>query len=122
MKVTHRLRVAHSDAHYADNLVSGAYVLGLFGDVATELLIHLAGDEGLFRAYESVEFLQPVKAGDFLEVTAELVSAGRSSRKISFNAYKVITMAPREGHPHGAKVLEEPLLCVKALGTCVIPV
>ena len=31
-------------------------MLGLFGDVATELLIRNDGDEGLFVAYDNVEF------------------------------------------------------------------
>ena len=48
------------DAHYGGNLVDGARMLQLFGDVATELLIQLDGDEGLFKAYDSVEFMAPV--------------------------------------------------------------
>ena len=44
----------------AANLVDGARMLALFGDVATELLIRHDGDEGLFRAYDAVEFLAPV--------------------------------------------------------------
>ncbi|HXN40315.1 MAG TPA: 3-aminobutyryl-CoA ammonia lyase, partial [Myxococcaceae bacterium] len=36
----------HHDAHYGGNLVDGARLLGLFGDLATELLIRQDGDEG----------------------------------------------------------------------------
>src|SRR5580692_10882741 len=90
-RVTLRLRMAASDAHYAGELVDGARILALFGDLATELLIRLDGDEGLFRAYQSVEFLAPVFAGDFIEATAELMAIGKSSRQIRFEAQKVIT-------------------------------
>src|SRR5580704_14604435 len=90
-KVSLRLRMSSHDAHYAGELVDGARMLALFGDLATELLIRLDGDEGLFRAYESVEFLAPVFAGDYVEATAELVSIGNSSRKIRFEARKVIS-------------------------------
>ena len=34
-----RLRMSMHDAHYGGNLVDGAKMLNLFGDVATELLI-----------------------------------------------------------------------------------
>src|SRR5215469_7834374 len=90
LKVSLRLRMSAHDAHYAGELVDGARMLALFGDAATELLIRLDGDEGLFRAYENVEFLAPVFAGDFVEVTAELAGVGKSSRKIQFEAKKVI--------------------------------
>src|ERR1700757_3294671 len=92
-RVMLRLRMSAHDAHYAGELVDGARMLALFGDVATELLIRLDGDEGLFRAYESVEFLAPVFAGDFVEVSAELVGIGNTSRKLRFEARKVITSA-----------------------------
>src|SRR5271167_2387639 len=88
-----RLRMSAQDAHYAGDLVDGARLLALFGDLATELLIRLDGDEGLFRAYETIEFLAPVFAGDFVEATAELLSVGNTSRKLRFEARKVITSA-----------------------------
>ena len=66
IKATIRLRMSAHDAHYGGNLVDGARMLGLFGDVATELLIRHDGDEGLFRAYDSVEFLAPVFPGDYI--------------------------------------------------------
>ena len=46
---------------------------GLFGDVATEVCIRTDGDEGLFASYSDVQFRAPVRAGDVLEVTAEVV-------------------------------------------------
>src|SRR5207237_6845135 len=94
MKATLRLRLSAHDAHYGGGLVDGARVLGLFGDVGTELLIRHDGDEGLFRAYESVEFLAPLHAGDFVEVEAELVSVGNTSRKMRFEARKYISPRP----------------------------
>src|SRR5262249_29676142 len=83
-KSTLRVRLGQQDAHYGGNLVDGARILALFGDVATEILIRRDGDEGLFRAYDSVEFLAPVHAGDFIEVYVELYEAGATSRKIPF--------------------------------------
>src|SRR3954465_1889405 len=91
LSVVLRVRMGAHDAHYAGELVDGARMLALFGDVATELLIRLDGDEGLFRAYESVEFLAPVFAGDYIEATAELLSVGNTSRKMRFEASKVIS-------------------------------
>jgi 3-keto-5-aminohexanoate cleavage enzyme len=110
------------DAHYAGELVDGARMLGLFGDLATELLIRIDGDEGLFRAYESVEFLAPVFAGDYIEATAELLSLGNTSRKMRFEARKVITGVRAPGTPaSAADVLAEPVVVCRAVGTCVTP-
>ena len=109
------------DAHYGGYLVDGARVLQLFGDAATELLIRHDGDEGLFRAYETVEFLAPVYAGDYLEVRGRLVSVGRTSRQMEFTAHKVIRAIYSEESASAAEVLDEPILVVKATGTCVVP-
>ena len=120
MKATHRMRLSAHEAHYGGGLVDGARVLGLFGDVATELLVRLDGDEGLFRAYETVEFLAPLHAGDFVEVEGELVAIGKTSRKIRFEARKVI--APRaELSDSAAEALEQPVVVCRAVGTCVVP-
>ncbi len=89
-----RVRMSSHDAHYGGNLVDGAKMLQLFGDVATELLIINDGDEGLFVAYDNVEFLAPVYAGDYIEATGEIVSIGNSSRKMIFEAKKVIAPRP----------------------------
>src|SRR6201989_1993927 len=91
LTVTLRVRMSAHDAHYAGELVDGARMLALFGDLATELLIRLDGDEGLFRAYESIEFLAPVFAGDYIEATAELTRVGETSRQMRFEARKVIS-------------------------------
>jgi 3-aminobutyryl-CoA ammonia-lyase len=110
------------DAHYAGDLVDGARCLGLFGDVATELLVRHDGDEGLFRAYDSVEFLAPVRAGDVLEVEGEIVEVGRTSRKMRFVARKVIELSRGEGLAvSAANVLAEPVIVCRASGTCVVP-
>ena len=120
MKVTLRLRLSAHDAHYGGGLVDGARVLGLFGDAGTELLIRNDGDEGLFRAYESVEFLAPLHAGDFVEVDAELVSVGKTSRKVRFEARKYISPRP-DVSDSAADLLQEPVVVCRAVGTCVIP-
>ena len=119
VKSTIRLRMSAHDAHYGGELVDGARMLGLFGAVATELLIINDGDEGLFKAYDSVEFLAPVHAGDFIEATGEIVSSGNTSRKMVFEARKVIT--PRTDiNDSACDVLEEPIVVCRASGTCVV--
>jgi len=115
-----RIRISHRDVHYGGQLVCGSKVLELFGDIATELLIRQDGDEGLFRAYDSVEFLAPVKAGDYLEVEGKITQLGNTSRKMEFTAKKVIQAAP-EISPSAADILAEPVLVAKASGTCVVP-
>jgi 3-aminobutyryl-CoA ammonia-lyase len=115
-----RMRMSSHDAHYGGNLVDGARMLGFFGDVATELLIRLDGDEGLFRAYDSVEFLAPVYAGDYLEVVGEITQVGKTSRKMKFEVSKVVRAAP-EINASAAEVLSEPLIVCRATGTCVTP-
>ena len=121
MKTQIRLRLSSHDAHYGGGLVDGARMLGLFGDVATELLIRHDGDEGLFRAYDSVEFLAPVFAGDFIEAEGEIVSVGRTSRKMRFEARKVIAPRP-DLSDSAADVLATALIVCRATGTCVVPV
>ena len=120
MESTLKLRMSMHDAHYAGNLVDGARMLNLFGDVATELLIRHDGDEGLFRAYSSVEFLAPVYAGDYIEAKGKITKTGNTSRTMEFEAWKVISPAPEHGET-AAKVLEEPVLVCRATGTCVTP-
>ena len=115
-----RLRMSSHDAHYGGNLVDGAKMLQLFGDVATELLIRNDGDEGLFAAYDKVEFLAPVFAGDYIEAVGEITHIGNSSRKMVFEARKVIV--PRTDiSDSAADFLEEPIIVCKASGTCVVP-
>lgn|SRR5690554_448615 len=115
-----RLRMSSQDAHYGGNLVDGAKMLALFGDVATELLIANDGDEGLFCAYDKVEFLAPVYAGDYIEAVGEITQIGNSSRKMEFEARKVII--PRTDiSASAADVLEEPIVVCRASGTCVVP-
>ena len=120
MKSVIRLRMSAHDAHYGGNLVDGARMLGLFGDVATELLIRKDGDEGLFRAYDSVDFLAPVYAGDYIEASGEIVEMGNTSRKIVFEAKKVI-VARTDISESACDVLEEPIVVCRASGTCITP-
>ncbi len=115
-----RVRMSSRDAHYAGNLVDGARILNLFGDLATELTIRYDGDEGLLRAYDKIEFLVPVHAGDFIEVTGKITKTGKTSRKMSFEAYKVIAPSPDQRHESACDVLEPPILVAKASGTCVV--
>ncbi len=112
--------MSNADAHYAGNLVSGSKMLEFFGDVATELLIRLDGDEGLFRVYDNIEFLAPVYGGDYLEIEGEITKVGNTSRAMKFEARKVITPDASRG-PTAAKVLDTPVIVCKATGTCVTP-
>jgi 3-aminobutyryl-CoA ammonia-lyase len=120
LSVTHRRYVKYGDAHYGGNLVDGAYVLGLFGDVATEASIQADGDEGLFASYDDVQFRAPVMAGDVIEVTATVTAVGRRSRKMSFEARVVCRADPSRGDS-AARVLDEPITVVTAAGTVVVP-
>jgi 3-aminobutyryl-CoA ammonia-lyase len=119
MTVVHRTYVSYSHAHYGGNLVDGAYVLGLFGDVATELCIRTDGDEGLFASYDEVQFLAPVHAGDVIEAQATVVRVGSRSRGVAFEARVVCRAASATGS--AARVLEPPVVCTTARGTVVVP-
>jgi 3-aminobutyryl-CoA ammonia-lyase len=120
LSVTHRRYVPYSHAHYGGNLVDGAYMLGLFGDVATEACIRTDGDEGLFASYSDVQFRAPVIAGDVLEVTCTITRVGRRSRELEFEARVVCRAEPARG-PSAAGVLAEPVVAVTATGTVVVP-
>jgi len=120
MKATIRVRMSQLDAHYGGNLVDGARILALFGDAATELCVRHDGDEGLLRAYDSVDVLAPTHAGDFLEVEAELVKVGNTSRAMRFEARKVVRPRP-DLSDSAADALAEPVVVCRATGTCVVP-
>lgn len=118
---TLRVRIGQEEAHYGGNLVEGARILKLFGDIITEVAIQTDGSEGLFVGYSTIEFLAPVYAGDFIEATGTVVRMGKTSRTVEFEARKVI--ASRYGiAPDAADVLDEPIVVVRATGTTVIPV
>lgn len=116
-----RLRMSEHDAHYGGRLVDGARMLSLFGDVATELLIQHDGDEGLFVAYDKVEFKAPVYAGDYIEARGRITTVGTTSRKMEFTAVKVIEANIDDAEPSAARVLNPPIVVTIASGTCVVP-
>ena len=120
LSVAHRRYVKYGDAHYGGNLVDGAYVLGLFGDVATEACIQMDGDEGLFASYSDVQFRAPVLAGDVIEATATVTAVGRRSRQLAFEARVTCRADPSRG-ASAASVLSEPIIAVTATGTVVVP-
>jgi 3-aminobutyryl-CoA ammonia-lyase len=119
LTVTHRRYVKYGDAHYGGGLVDGAYVLGLFGDVATEACVRMDGDEGLFASYSDVQFRAAVRAGDVLEVSCEVTAMGRRSRQMSFEARVVCRAEPSRG-PSAARILDPPVVAVTAAGTVVV--
>ena len=118
---TIRVRLSASDAHYGGQLVNGAYMLSLFGDVATELAILCDGDEGLLVGYENIEFLAPLYSGDFVEVTGRITKIGRTSRRMELEARKIIC-ARRDISDSAADVLETPIVVGRAIGTTVVKV
>jgi 3-aminobutyryl-CoA ammonia-lyase len=118
--VTHRRYVPYSHAHYGGDLVDGAYALGLFGDVATELCIRTDRDEGLFASYAEVQFTAPIRAGDVVEATGTIVHTGNRSRRVAFTLQVVCRAHPERG-ASAATVLDEPLIAVTATGTVVVP-
>ena len=120
LSVTHRRYVPYSHAHYAGNLVDGAYVLGLFGDVATEVCIRTDGDEGLFASYDDVQFKAPLRAGDVVEVTATVTRMGTRSRGLEFVA-RVVCRGRPDLSDSAAEVLAEPVEITRATGTVVVP-
>ncbi len=120
LTVTHRRYVPYSHAHYAGNLVDGAYALALFGDVATEVCIRTDGDEGLFAGYSDVRFTAPIKAGDVLEITATVAKVGNRSRTLDFEC-RVVCRGRPDKSESAAEVLDPPLVAVVATGTVVVP-
>ena len=120
-RVVHRRYVPYSHAHYAGNLVDGAYNLGLFGDVATEMCILTDGDEGLFASYSDVQFKEPVRAGDVLEIVCELVKVGTRSRVLELSVSVVARGNPSQEQPGAAEMLDPPLVATTATGTVVVP-
>jgi 3-aminobutyryl-CoA ammonia-lyase len=120
-RVVHRRYVSYSHAHYAGNLVDGAYSLGLFGDVATEMCILTDGDEGLFASYSDVQFKEPVRAGDVLEIVCELIKVGTRSRVLELSVNVVARGNPSQEQPGAAEMLDPPLVATTATGTVVVP-
>ena len=118
--VTHRRYVSYAEAHYAGNLVDGAWGLGLFGDVATEMCIRTDGDEGLFASYSDVQFRAPVRAGDVVEAVATLTRVGRRSREMGFEL-RVVARGDTSGSASAARMLAEPIVATTATGTVVVP-
>ena len=116
-EVVHRCYVSAAHAHYAGNLVDGAWGLGLFGDVATEMCIRTDGDEGLFASYDDVQFLAPVRAGDVVEAVARLVRVGRRSRGMEFE----LRVVARGETGSASQVLAQSLVATTARGTVVVP-
>jgi 3-aminobutyryl-CoA ammonia-lyase len=120
LTVVHRQYVSFAHAHYAGNLVDGAFSLARFGDVATEICIRTDGDEGLFASYSDVQFRAAIRAGDVLEVTGRVVAVGRRSRQLAFTATVICRGRPDLG-ASAAELLSEPIVATTATGTVVVP-
>lgn len=120
-KVTHRFRVGTEAVHYGGNVVPGAFVLQAFGDLGTEMNLCEAGDEGLLRAYESLEFLAPVYAGDFLEVSGRTLSLGNTSRRREYVARVYARTHDVGPHASSGALLDEPIVVARGIAVVVIP-
>jgi 3-aminobutyryl-CoA ammonia-lyase len=118
--VAHRRYVSHHEAHYGGSLLDGAYVMGLFGDVATEVCLRTDGDEGLLAGYREVAFLAPVRAGDIVEVRATVVAVGTRSRTLELVA-EVCARAEPERSASAGRMLEPPLTVASARAVVVVP-
>ena len=116
-----RVRVSEKDVHYAGGLVNGAWVLGMFGDVGTEISIRYDGDEGLLAAYNSIKLLAPIHAGDFIEATGKISKVGNTSRIMDFEARRVIEVSGDPDQPSASDVLEEPVVVARAQMVGVVP-
>jgi 3-aminobutyryl-CoA ammonia-lyase len=114
-----RLRLSQADVHYGGNLVAGAKLLELFGDVATELCIRSDGDEGLFAGYSSVEFLAPAHAGDFVEARGTITRVGNTSREMDFEVVRYAVARP-DVSDSAADLVDPPEALARATGTCVV--
>ncbi|HVV75621.1 MAG TPA: hotdog domain-containing protein [Mycobacteriales bacterium] len=111
-----RLRLSPTDARYAGGLAAGSTAMAIFADLETELSLLEGGDEGLCAGYESVEFLAPLRVGDFVEATGRVVARGRSSRKCTVELYKVLSV-----DDDGVLVKQDgPVLAARATVTIVV--
>ena len=119
LETRHRLRLSQADAHYGGDLVAGGHLMELFGDVATELCIRSDGDEGLLAGYSEVNFLQPVYAGEFIEIVAKIIRAGGTSREMSFQVLRYASPRP-DVSDSAADLALQPELVATAVGTCVV--
>lgn len=115
-----RVRMSEADAHYGGGLVSGARLLELVHDVATELCIRSDGDEGLFAGYSDVRFLAAVRARDLIEARGTIVRRGNRSREMDFKIVRYGRSLP-DISPTAAEITPEELV-LSAVGTCVIPI
>ncbi|MFC1914937.1 hotdog domain-containing protein [Chloroflexota bacterium] len=120
-EVSLRVRVSEKDVHYAGGLVNGAWVMGLFGDVGTEISIRFDGDEGLLAAYKEIQLLAPIHAGDFIEVFGKIVKVGNTSRTMEYEAKRYIVPAGTPEQPSAGDVLPVPEVVAKATMIGVVP-
>ena len=104
---TLRVRLGTKDTHYRGGLIPAATVMRLFADCTTEIGIRDNGRPGLLAAYENVEFLLPLRAGDYVEIRAAVMSRGRRSRRIALEAWRLVR-APAGGAPRREDALCEP--------------
>ena len=115
-----RVMVSQKDVHYPFGLVNGAWILSLFGDIATELAVRYDGDGGLLRAYKSIDLLAPIFLGDFIEAVGKIIKVGNSSRTIELEARKVISLANIPEQPSAFDVLDKPVTVARATLVTVV--
>lgn len=109
------------DSHYPNQVVSLGIIMELFGMAGGKLAYMLDGDAGLMRAYDSVEFLAPAYQGDYLRVTAQLLSVGNTSRRRLYQAHVVARCHGIGSEPSHGELVDPPILVARATGTAVTP-
>jgi 3-aminobutyryl-CoA ammonia-lyase len=110
-----RLRLSPADARYAGNLVPGSKAMEIFADLETELALKEGGDEGLCASYQSVEFLAPLRVGDYVEGIARVTRRGNRSRTVEARIFKVLGV-----DENGVLDTTDPVLAATAVATIVV--
>lgn len=112
--VSSRIYISEQSVHYAGGLVHGGYVITQFGDVGNLLMVMFDGDEGLLAAYKSIDLLEPIRAGQFLELKAKVIRIGNTSRDIALEAWCIAKPAGINNQPSAVDYLDEPILVARA--------
>jgi 3-aminobutyryl-CoA ammonia-lyase len=117
---TLRVQLGLKDTHYRGGLIPAATVMRLFADCTTEIGIRDNGRPGLLAAYEKTEFLLPLRAGDYIEIRAMVVSRGRRSRRIALEAWR-LERAPAYGAGGDYALSDPPKLAARGMMISVAP-
>jgi 3-aminobutyryl-CoA ammonia-lyase len=116
-----RVRLSTQDTHYESGLIPAATIMRLFADCSTELGNRLTGAIGYLAAYESANFHQPVHVGDYVEVTAHVLSQGNRSRRVSVVATRSVRRTVLDDGRVTGEVVDPPEVVADAVLVAVTP-